>query len=230
MSILIIVAHPDDEVLGCGGTVARLTRQGVVVNACILSGSADARHKRPEVKQLHQDIKNAAEILGIDEPAMGNFPNISFNTCPHIDLVKFIEDHIERFAATTIFTHHPNDLNDDHKQVAWACMAASRLYQRRPDQPPLERLLAMEILSSTDWAYPGHARAFAPDTFFEIGETGLQSKIAALNAYRGVPRAFPHSRSEEILRGLAAYRGGQANMRFAEGFQSLFARLHVSSF
>ena len=88
----------------------------------------------------------------------------------------------------------------------------------------------MEILSSTDWAYAGHAVGFEPDAFFEIGESGLSHKIEALKAYRNVLRPFPHPRSEEVLRGLAAHRGGQANMKFAEGFQTLFSRLSESSF
>lgn len=230
MSILIVVAHPDDEVLGCGGTAAKLAQSGAEVHACILSGSADARLLRPEIEELHQDLQNATEILGISGFVLGEFPNIAFNTCPHIDLVRFIEEAVARVGATTIFTHHPNDLNDDHKHTSLACMAASRLYQRRSNQPALERLFAMEILSSTDWAYSGHAFGFEPDAFFEIGEDGLEQKIEALKAYRNVPRPFPHPRSEEVLRGLAAYRGGQANMRYAEGFQTLFCRLNETSF
>ncbi len=230
MSVLVVVAHPDDEVLGCGGTVAKLSGAGAEVHACILSGSVDARQMRPETEELHQDLQNAADILGISDFVLGTFPNIAFNTCPHIEIVRFIEEQVARVGATTIFTHHPNDLNNDHQHTALACMAASRLYQRKIDQPPLERLFAMEILSSTDWAYPGHAPGFQPDAFFEIGEAGLKKKIEALKAYRNVPRPFPHPRSDEVLRGLAAYRGGQANMRYAEGFQTLFSRLQEADF
>ena len=127
MSILIVVAHPDDEVLGCGGTIARLSRSGTKVHGCFLSGSVDARNMRPEVEELHQDLQKASDILGISDFTLGEFPNIAFNTCPHIEIVKFIEEQVARTGATTIFTHHPNDLNNDHRHTSRACMAASRL-------------------------------------------------------------------------------------------------------
>ena len=155
---------------------------------------------------------------------LGPFPNIRLNTVPHLDLVQFIERAIIETAATTIFTHHPGDINDDHVHTARACLPAARLFQRRKDVPALKRLLYMEILSSTDWSFPGAGARFQPDTFFEAGPN-LDRKIEALRAYRGVMREFPHPRSDEILRGLAALRGGQAGLRHAEAFQTAFASL-----
>jgi N-acetylglucosamine malate deacetylase 1 len=223
-SVLVVVAHPDDEVLGAGATIAALTRKNITVNSCILSGQVDARKNRPELPDLHADIQKAEQILCIHKTILGPFPNIEFNTVPHLQLVQFIEAAILETEADLIFTHHPGDLNNDHLHTSLACQAAARLFQRKPDAPRLRGLFFMEILSSTDWAFRSMNNAFQADTFFPAGET-LAQKIAALQAYRGVMRDFPHPRSEEIVRGLAAYRGGQAGMDYAEAFQTAFHAL-----
>jgi LmbE family N-acetylglucosaminyl deacetylase len=224
MSILIVVAHPDDEVLGCGGTAAGLAAKGEIVRSCILSGDADARQNRPMVDELHSHTNRAQEILGFEEPILGGFPNIRFNSVPHLELVQFIEGAIENTKAELVFTHHPNDINDDHKQTSAACQAAVRLFQRRVGVTPLRGLYFMEILSATDWTFPSGS-GFRADTFYEIGTDLLEKKLEALRQYQGVMRDFPHPRSEEILKGLAAYRGGQAGMRYAEAFQTAFHAL-----
>jgi len=126
MSILIVVAHPDDEVLGCGGTAAALAAQGEPVRSCILSGDADARADRPDVDTFHSNTNEAQKVLGFQPPVLGNFPNIKFNSVPHLELVQFIEAAIEQTEAEIVFTHHPNDINDDHKQTSAACQAAVR--------------------------------------------------------------------------------------------------------
>jgi LmbE family N-acetylglucosaminyl deacetylase len=223
-SVLIVVAHPDDEVLGAGATIAALTSKNIIVNSCILSGQVDARQYRPELPDLHADIQKAEQILGINKTIVGPFPNIAFNSVPHLQLVQFIEAAILETGADLIFTHHPGDLNNDHLHTSLACQAAARLFQRKADAPRLRGLFFMEILSSTDWAFRSSNNPFQADTFFPAGET-LGKKIAALQAYRGVMRDFPHPRSEEIVRGLAAYRGGQAGMDYAEGFQTAFHAL-----
>ncbi len=227
MSVLIVVAHPDDEVLGCGGTAASLTSRGIDVRACILSGRVDARAGRPPQDVLRDDILKAQELLGMGPPIIGEFPNIRFNTAPHLELVQFIEAAILECRARHIFTHHPSDLNDDHLHTSRACQAAARLFQRRDDAPRLEALCFMEVLSSTDWSLSPESNPFQPNCYYPIEEF-LETKIAALQAYQGVMRDYPHPRSREVVRGLAAYRGGQAGMRFAECFQSAFQRLRIS--
>jgi LmbE family N-acetylglucosaminyl deacetylase len=224
MTTLIVVAHPDDEVLGCGGLAALLAGQGQTVTSCILSGNVEARQGRPELERLHANAREAQSILGLSEPILGPFPNIAFNTVPHLELVQFIERVIRQYSATRVYTHHPGDLNNDHRHTSIACQAAVRLFQRDPALPPLERLAFMEILSSTDWAFPGGGTSFTPTYFVELGEELLAKKLRALAVYEGVMRPFPHPRSEEVLRGLAAYRGGQAGMRYAEAFQVVFER------
>lgn len=222
MNVLIVVAHPDDEVLGCGAAGAALAASGQSVRACFLVGQADARTSRPDVPELHADMQRAQTELGFGAPILGDFPNIRLNTVAHIELVQFIERAIVQTQAQVVFTHHPGDMNDDHVQTSRACMAAARLFQRRSDVPPLCRLYFMEILSSTDWAFAAAGNAFKPDTYVEAGPW-LDKKLNALRAYRGVLRTFPHSRSEEVVRGLAACRGGQSGLDHAEAFQTAFA-------
>ncbi len=219
--ILTVTAHPDDEVLGFGGTSYALSKKGYTIFNLILSGQVDARQHRPDVEDLHRHTANAQEIIGAEKPILGPFPNIKFNTVPHLDLVQFIEKYIEEIQPDYVFTHHPYDLNNDHYHTSKACQAAIRLFQRKPVKP-ISGFYFMEILSSTDWAFPVDGQNFTPTAFWEIGEEGVQKKIEALRCYEGVMRDFPHPRSEEILKGLAAYRGGQAGLRYAEGFQVVF--------
>jgi len=221
---LIVVAHPDDEILGCGASGTVLTTFKKKVQPIILCGEVNARTQRPSSEDLFVDIKKANLTAGFSEPVMGNFPNISMNTVPHIEIVQFIEKQIEKFQPLKVFTHHPGDLNDDHVQVSKACQVAVRLFQRRLDLRPINELYFMEILSSTEWSFETGSNAFQPNTFIEIGEDGLNKKIKALKCYRRVIRDFPHPRSIKVLRSLAAYRGAQANYNYAEAFQLVFKR------
>lgn len=223
MKILTVTAHPDDEVLGFGGTSFVLSQKGYTIFNLILSGDVDARQNRPKIEKLNEDTKNAQSIIGANPPILGPFPNIKFNTIPHLELVQFIEKYVEEIEPDFIFTHHPYDLNNDHYHTSKACQAAVRLFQRKSIKP-LKGFYFMEILSSTDWAFPVDNQTFMPNTFIEIGEAGLEMKIKALDAYEGVMRNFPHPRSREALTGLSAYRGGQSGLKYAEAFQAVFQR------
>jgi len=182
----------------------------------------DVRTQRPTDEQLFADMTAANTMLGFEPPVLGSFPNIRMNTVPHLEIVQFIETQIARFHPARIFTHHPSDLNNDHTQIGHACLAASRLFQRRSDVPALRSLHLGEIPSSTDWAFGGVGSPFTPNTYVEIGDY-LDRKIAALGCYANVMRDFPHPRSPEVLRGLAAVRGGEAGLQYAEAFQTIFS-------
>lgn len=224
-SYLIVVAHPDDEVLGAGATIAKLTKEGHKVYVCIMSGLAEARSKRPATVELANDMNSAIKILGVADVIVGEFPNIAFNTVSHLELVQFIEEAIQKTKAEVVFTHHPNDLNNDHYHTSIACQAAIRLFQRRTEVRPVRELLFMEVPSATEWSVNTASAPFSPNTFVEVGETNVDKKIEALMQYRDVMRSYPHPRSKEALKGLAAYRGGQAGMVYAEAFESVFRRI-----
>ncbi|PID05904.1 MULTISPECIES: PIG-L deacetylase family protein [unclassified Sporosarcina] len=224
MSYLVVVAHPDDEILGAGATMYKLAQEGHSVNVCILSGEVNARNYRPTNEELNEDLHNSMEIIGVDKVILGDFPNIKFNTVPHLKIVQFIEKAIIEANADVVFTHHPADANNDHLHTSLACQAAVRLFQRRNDTPSLKELLFMEVPSSTEWGLNKAMNQFSPNTFIKVGEVGVDKKLEALAQYRDVMRDYPHPRSREAIKGLAAYRGGQAGMVYAEAFESVFRR------
>ncbi len=224
MAYLIVAAHPDDEVLGAGATMYKLAQRGEEVNVCILCGQAMARAHRPTDNELAEDTTSSMSILGVKRLFLGNFPNIQFNSVPHLELVQFIEKAIVECGADVLITHHPADLNNDHLHTSLACQAAARLFQRRSDVKPLRELLFMEVPSATEWGLNTAMGKFEPDTFFEVGKEAVDKKIEALSKYRGVMRDYPHPRSREALEGLAAFRGGQSGCRYAESFECAFRR------
>ncbi|WP_444994312.1 PIG-L deacetylase family protein [Aliikangiella sp. IMCC44359] len=220
---LVVVAHPDDEILGFGATGAKLVRRGEIVQPIILCGNVDVRQNRPTDIELFEDMIAANSKVGFKTPILGSFPNIRMNNVDHLDIVQFIEKQILEFKPHRIFTHHPSDLNDDHCQISRGCLAASRYYQRRNDIPPLRSLHFMEIQSATDWAYETNTIGFKPNLFVEI-EKEIDLKLEALSCYRKVMRDYPHPRSKEAIKGLAAFRGGQNGQKYSEAFQTIYQR------
>lgn len=219
MKFLTVTAHPDDEILGFGGSTVALTLKGHLVYNLILSGNVEARSQRPSQEVLVRNALAAQNIVGAETPIFGAFPNIKFNTVPHLEIVEFIEKYIEEVQPDAVVTHHPYDLNNDHYHTSKACQAAVRLFQRKLVNP-LKAFYFMEVPSSTDWSFPVDGQQFRPDTFIVIGEEGLRKKINALDAYEGVMRPYPHPRSEEAIRALAVLRGSQVGRNLCEGFQT----------
>jgi LmbE family N-acetylglucosaminyl deacetylase len=219
MNVLCVVAHPDDELLGCGATIRRLRDEGHNIFTCVLCGPADARHDRPDLERLRRVAAEAAEIIGVNESVQYEFKNIQFNVVPHLDMVRAIEETIRRFRPDWVFTHHGGDLNIDHRVCYDATMSAVMLPQRMSsDLPPtqIKRVYLFEVLSSTDWAPPTEP-AFRPNSFFDVRGT-FEAKLAALDAFEGALKPFPHSRSRENLRNLAGLRGAQIGIELAEAF------------
>lgn len=222
MNILFVVAHPDDEVLGAGATIYKLVNEGHKVAVATLVNSAGARANLSAT--LSNDQEKAFSIMGVHKAYGADFPNIQMNTVPHLKLVQFIESCIEDWKADCIYTHHPSDTNNDHVMTSYAAQAASRLFQRRENIPPLKQFIYMEVPSSTEWSFDSSAKRFAPNMFVEIGKEGVEVKLKALDAYTGVMRPYPHPRSTEAIEGLAAYRGVQAGCNYAEAFECVFSR------
>lgn len=222
MNYLIVVAHPDDEVLGVGATIHKLIREGHNVAVAIMVSQAAARKGLSD--SLSEDEREALSIIGVEKTYHAEFPNIKMNTVPHLEMVQFIEKCIEDWKADAIITHHPADTNIDHFETSRATQAAVRLFQRRENIPNLKLFLYMEVLSSTEWALDTSANRFMPNYYVEIGREGVEVKLKALAAYKGVMRQYPHPRSNEAIEGLAAYRGAQAGCKYAESFECAFIR------
>jgi N-acetylglucosamine malate deacetylase 1 len=219
MNVLAVVAHPDDEILGCGGTLKKLADQGHRVFSCVLCSSADARYNRPSLERLNAISEEASRRIGISESLGYDFKNIQFNSVPHLDMVKAIEAAIVRFKPQWIFTHHPGDINIDHRVCYETTAAASMLPQRlSADLEPtmISRIFLFEVLSSTDWA-PPLGDGFRPNSFFDVSAT-FEAKLGALDAFEGALKPLPHSRSRENVRNLASLRGAQVGFELAEAF------------
>lgn len=223
MNYLIVVAHPDDEILGVGATMHKLISEGHNVAVAIMVSQAAARKDLSST--LSNDEAKALSIIGVQKTYHASFPNIKMNTVSHLELVQFVEFCIEDWNAEAIITHHPSDTNNDHVQTSYAVQAASHLFQRRENIPTLKEVLYMEVLSSTEWSFDTSANRFMPNYFVEVGKEGVELKIKALSSYKGVMRPYPHPRSNEALEGLAAYRGVQAGCNYAEAFECAFRRV-----
>jgi len=213
--ILIVAAHPDDEILGCGGTVARFTRKGVKAVTLILGEGITSRGGNDDRKSL-QLLKNQADkanrLIGVDEIVLGDFPDNRFDTVPLLEITQKIEQEIERVRPDTIFTHHWGDLNIDHRITHQAVLTAARPLPGSP----VKMILAFEVLSSTEWG--GMQRHFVPNVYFDISET-LGKKVEAMEVYIGEVRSYPHPRSIKGIETLALKRGMETGVEAAEAFE-----------
>ena len=222
MNYLVVVAHPDDEVLGAGATIKKLINEGHNVAIVTMANHAAARANLSD--NLAQQQQDVFKLLGVKKSYAADFPNIKMNVVAHLDLVKFVEECIEDFEAEAIITHHPSDTNDDHVQTSHAAQVACRIAQRKDGMKPLKLVLFMEIQSSTEWSLDTSIGKFSPNYFVEIGEEGLKTKLKALYMYEGIMRPYPHPRSDKAVEALAAYRGSQAGCNYAEAFEVAFIR------
>ena len=220
MNILVIVSHPDDEVLGCGGSICRFARAGQDVHIAIMSRGLGARynedHEVPEelLQAISRQSDAVAKQLGARQLILHDLPDNRFDTIPLLKIVKIIEGLISTVHPEIIITHHGGDLNVDHRRVFQATVTATR-----PAGPALVRdLYSCEIPSSTEWAFQHTGHAFRPNVFIDITET-LEEKIRALQAYESEVRAFPHPRSPEAVRVTAQRWGTVCGCRSAEAFE-----------
>jgi LmbE family N-acetylglucosaminyl deacetylase len=222
MRVLAVAAHPDDEVLGCGATLARHADQSDVVSVLILGTGALSREgaATAEAQRLQLQAHEAGRILGAHDVSVLDLPDNRFDSWDLLDVVKCVERELRRLAPEVVYTHHPGDLNVDHRRTFEAVMTACR--PQGPDGP--RRILSFEVASSTEWQAPSVAPAFAPNVFVDVTQT-LERKVKALEAYASEIRPFPHPRSVEALRALASWRGASAGMPAAEAFVLVRERL-----
>ena len=218
--ILVVAAHPDDEVLGCGGSIAKWTQSGDDVHVLILAEGATARDKtrdresrKSELSQLVESTHEAGGILGVKSVTLLDFPDNRMDSLDLLDVVKEVEKFIEKLQPQVIVTHHGCDLNVDHQIVHQAVITACR------PQPgyPVRRILSFEVSSATEWQSSTVGSSFVPNWFEDISKT-LDMKIKALEAYQSEMREWPHARSIKAVEHLARWRGATVGCEAAEAF------------
>ena len=215
---LIIAAHPDDEVLGCGGTIAKLASEGVLVNVAFLADGVFSREsgqkdQRIELKDRRTAAQQACNILGVKSVSFGDFPDNKMDVSSLLEIVKAVEELISKHQPDTLFTHHCGDVNIDHRRIHEAVVAACRPQKGHP----VKKILTFEVASSTEWQLPHSAPPFLPNYFVDISTT-LDKKLAALDLYAKELRPWPHPRSSRALEHLAHWRGATMGVEAAEAF------------
>ena len=219
-TILIIVAHPDDEVLGCGGSMAKWAKEGHDLHVLVMAEGATSRDKsrvrtvrQKEISDLAKSANKAGNILGVHSVELLNFPDNRMDSVDLLDVVKTIETYINKIKPKIVVTHHSNDLNIDHQIVHQAVMVACR------PQPghPVKRILSFEVPSATEWQSPTDGSPFISNWFEDISGT-LELKIKALEKYQSEMREWPHARSIKALEHLARWRGASMGVEAAEAF------------
>jgi LmbE family N-acetylglucosaminyl deacetylase len=220
VKILVIAAHPDDEVLGCGGTAARLVSEGHEVHFAILGEGVTSRHAQradadeSQLIRLHRQARAAAAQVGVKNLVLHKLPDNRLDTVALLDVVKIVEELVDRVKPEAIYTHHAGDLNVDHGVIHRAVLTATRPVA---GQTVLE-IYAFEVPSSTEWAFQRIEPAFHPNVFVDITRT-LEKKIAAMECYESEARKFPHPRSPEALRAVATRWGSVVGCAAAEAFE-----------
>ena len=218
--ILIIAAHPDDDVLGCGGYMSSLSKDSIIKVIFLAEGSS-CRFSKEEISS--KVVKNAIklrnecaikslEILNIKNFCFYNLPCGRLDQVPIIDINKIIENEIREFKPDIVFTHSNKDANNDHLIVHKATIIATR----PGSDSSVSKLYAYEVLSSTEWKFTD---SFKPNFFHEITELDLKIKWKALEVYKSEMRPYPFPRSFEAIKSLAQFRGIQCSKHYAESFE-----------
>lgn len=215
MNIVIIAAHPDDEVLGCGATAARLAREGHRIVPVIFCENATVRYTDQDMKDnLESWCQKSAAILGMQPPVFLGFPDQKLDTYPALELAQAVETVLREYRPEMIFTHHGGDVNRDHQVLFEATMVAAR------PQPgsQVKTVFAYETLSSTEWSATDYYSRFTPTTFYDVTDT-LSLKIKAFKQYVSEVRPYPHPRSPEAIEYRARDWGARVGLRAAEAFR-----------
>jgi LmbE family N-acetylglucosaminyl deacetylase len=217
-SSLVIAAHPDDEVLGCGGTIARIVDEGGEVNVAFLadgvfSRTMGSKSKKREMDARRKAAREACRLLGVSSVTFGDFPDNQMDTVSLLDVSKFVESLVREYGPDTIITHHSGDVNVDHQKahaaVTVACRPQTNLSVRA--------VIFFEIPSSTEWQMSANLGHFVPNMFVDISSY-VGRKIAALKIYQSEMRPWPHPRSIVGVTHLQSWRGATIGAEAAEAF------------
>jgi Uncharacterized proteins, LmbE homologs len=213
-TVVVVAAHPDDEVLGCGATIARHVDRGDEVHVVIVAEGATSRddHCPDDTARLVEAACHAAAALGVSNPTFLGLPDNRLDSLDLLAVIKPIEAVLKTYRPTVVYTHHPGDLNIDHSVVHRATATASRPLPGSR----LAALLLFEVVSSTEWSAPGRDD-FCPSWFIEVSPW-MDCKHRALRAYGREMRGWPHARSHEAVDAMARWRGASVGVEAAEAF------------
>jgi len=213
--VLVVAAHPDDEVFGVGGAIACHVRQGDRVSVLIVTDGVTARHDVTEPQKAA--VRKACGALGVQDVRFGNLPDQRLDDMPLLKVIKPISELVKELRPQVVYTHHRGDANQDHRAVFAATLVAVRPFGGNP----VERVLCYEVASSTEWGPPFAEWAFLPNVYVDISAT-LDAKLQAVEAYRETFQSeikpFPHPRSPEAVSIYAQHRGVSVGMQAAEAF------------
>ena len=212
MNILIIAAHPDDEVLGCAGTILKRKKEGHTISVCIAT-RPPLNFPEDKFLEKRKEVEAVAKHLGVSKVYYLEYPTVTLNTIPHNELNRKLFDVITAAKADIVYTHHRGDNNMDHRILFDATLVATR---PEPGQR-VKEVYSYESLSSTEWGAIVPERAFIPTVFEDITPF-IDQKVKAMEIYASEIKAFPHPRSSEGIRLRAQYRGLTVGMTFAEAF------------
>ncbi|MEM2002424.1 MAG: PIG-L deacetylase family protein [Candidatus Methanomethylicaceae archaeon] len=213
MKVLVIAAHPDDEVFGCGGVIARHVAEGDEVHVLVVTRGAPEVFPAAQVERVWDEMYAAHKVLGISETHALNFPSPRLDTVPGHKLADSIRSYILQLRPKTLYFPYRGDLHSDHRCVYYATLVAARPI----DNCGPSRLLCYETLSETEWAPPSGSEVFIPNVFIDISQY-LRIKIRAAACYRSQLRNPPHPRSLRALIAQARLRGSTAGLFAAEAF------------
>ncbi len=211
-NILIIAAHPDDEILGCGGTIIKLKKDFNIKVLFMTDGVSARGKKSKEIIERKESCKKLFKKLGISEPTFFDFPDNQMDSVPLLHIVKKIEHILKKIKPITIFTHYAECLNIDHQITCKSVLTACRPLKNNT----VKKILSFEVLSSTEWSKFKN-KGFEPNYFIDISKQ-MKKKISSMKHYRRELRKYPHSRSIKAIEALARFRGVSCGVKYAEGF------------
>ncbi len=222
MNVLVLAAHPDDEVLGCGGTIARLVNEGHKVSTVIFCENASARYDsgyEPSMNgKIEEMCRKCAKVLNMDEPVFLRLSDQKLDTYSALEMAQTVEKVLREFRPEMVLTHHGGDINADHRVLFEATMVATRPLP----EGGVKTILTYETISATEWGISNYHPSFQPNVFYDISVT-LQTKVKAFGEYYSEIREFPHPRSLEGIEIRAKDWGTRAGLLAAEPFQLIRA-------
>lgn len=212
--VLVVAAHPDDEILGLGGTIRNYFEKGYEIHCIIIAQGMKSRsHQTLSLTKLKENAIKSSKHVGYKSVEFFDFPDNELDSITTLDVTRVIEEKIEVFLPNIVFTHHNGDKNLDHRIIYDATLSATRPYAKHT----VEELYAYETPSSTEWNFSNTSSSFIPNIFIDVSNS-INYKLAAMKEYVSEIRDYPHPRSLESLKIIAQRWGTVVNQNFSEAF------------